>query len=64
VTTARDIGKWERCKEIASELGVAIRLSEGFMLTHDGLTLGVMYSLDEVYGFLCGYEHKKEVSRG
>ena len=60
MTTAREIGKWEKCKQLASEIGVTITLNEYFVLTHKKLNLGVLYSVDEVYGFLCGYEHGRD----
>jgi len=53
-----DIQKWQRCEELAELLGVGIDVNEGFRLTNtNGLNLGVFRTVDEVYAFLCGYEH-------
>lgn len=53
-----DVAKWERCKELAAEFGVLIKVWDNFELTDQrGLSLGGLCSVDEVYAFLCGYEH-------
>lgn len=62
---ARDIALYERCREIARETGVVITVKyDAFFLSSceagnqdDNESLGAVVSLDELYGFLCGYEH-------
>lgn len=56
---ARDIALYERCREIARETGVVITVKYDafFLSSDDNEPLGAVVSLDELYGFLCGYEH-------
>lgn len=56
---ARDIALYERCREIARETGVVITVKYDafFLSSDDNESLGAVVSLDELYGFLCGYEH-------
>jgi hypothetical protein len=53
-----DVWQWERCKELAKSFHVTIQLKRGFELSEkNGMMLGVLPSVAEVYAFLCGYEH-------
>lgn len=56
--TVHDVAQWHRCEELSEDFGVTIRLGRGFELTDKrGMMLGVLYTVAEVWAFLCGYEH-------
>lgn len=57
--TARDVTKYESCREIADRIGVKIEARwELIALTaKDGACLGGLSTVDELYAFLCGYEY-------
>lgn len=55
--TAADVAKWERCKELANMFKVKIDVRSAFRLEYKKDCLGVLWTVDEVYAFLCGYEH-------
>jgi len=57
------IQKWNRCNSIAKTCKVKIEVSENGFRIYDinQLTLGSFRTVAEVYAFLCGYEHSKEV---
>jgi len=58
-----DIQKWKRCEELAYQFGARIDVNEGFrLLDRGGTNLGVFGTVDEVYAFLCGYEHSCKTS--
>lgn len=52
-----DIVRWERCRELADLAKISFRFtSNGAELKDDcGFVLGVLHTVDEIYGFLCGY---------
>ena len=54
----RDVNVWERCKELAKRCGVIVELRGVFSMTaSDGRSLGGVETTEELYAFLCGYEH-------
>lgn len=57
---AYDVAKWERCKELAVDLCVTMELHGSFLLRDKrGIALGTQASVEELYAFLCGYEHSR-----
>ena len=60
---AYDIIKWNRCNELAEKCSVEMDIDEKFVLYKNlenderGSILGAFNTVDEVYSFLCGYEH-------
>lgn len=58
MTTAYDIQKWERCKELATGCGVEIQYDIGksfrIIRLSDKITLGCFNDLNEVFAYLCG----------
>jgi len=63
-----DVARWKRCEELAKICRVTITLKGGFSMTKkNGEMLGIVATVDELYGFLCGYERvprtaNKEIS--
>lgn len=56
--TSQDVSRWLCCQELAKIFKIKITLKRGFELTDkNGLMLGVCETAEEVYAFLCGYEH-------
>ncbi len=56
--TAYDVAKWKICEVRAMDMGIKITARTTFVL-HDkkGLILGNVGTVDELFAFLCGYEH-------
>ena len=53
-----DVQKWKRCEELAQTCGVSFEIYNAFRLIDArGFTLGTLGTVDEVFSFLCGYEH-------
>ena len=56
-----EIQKWQRCQELAAQNGVTIELVSGFRLTDkNGLGLGAVETVAELFTFLCGYDYKRD----
>ena len=59
---AYDVKMWERAKEIAELCYVKYELTNVISLKDsDGLFLGCFETVAEVFAFLCGYEHSRNV---
>ena len=51
-----EIQKWQRCQELARENGLTIELVSSFRLTDkNGLNLGEVETVAELFAFICGY---------
>jgi hypothetical protein len=55
---AYTIKRWERIRELTDELELEISIYDYFeLLTKEGMSLGIFKTVDELYAFVCGYEH-------
>lgn len=55
-----DIQKYERCKEIASSLGLKITpRNEAIFIEKGNKSYGALENVSALYGFLCGYDWAK-----
>ena len=58
MVTVKDIEKWQRACEIAKRCNLKIKLKETFSVEKPNeLAAARVESLDELFTFLCGYEH-------